>query len=138
MTAPTQKVRNQTFDRDGHACAALSVGCYGPLEWNHRESSGSGGRGGKAPAVTAADGVVLCSGHNGALESDAAFRRTGLAMGWKLLRNRQMTASQIPFYVRWAAEWWLPDADGGKQIIPRALALELLEVAGAFTRKGAA
>lgn len=135
MTAPTRVIRKATYERDSYLCA--DCGTTTNLSWQHREASGQGGRGKKAPALTVADGLTLCLPHNEACE--AAGQEKALHLGWKIRRNRGgLLASQIPFYVRWAAEWWLPDADGGKQIIPRALALELLEVAGAFTRKGAA
>jgi hypothetical protein len=134
MTAPTQAIRKATYERDSYLCA--DCGTTTNLSWQHREASGQGGRGKKAPTLTVADGLTLCLPHNEACEAEGQDK--ALHLGWKIRRNRGgLLASQIPFYVRWAAEWWLPGADGGKQIIPRALALELLEVAGAFTRKGA-
>lgn len=53
-----------------------------------------------------------------------------------MLRRSLMQPSEIPFYVRWAAEWWLPDADGGKTIIHASLALELIAAAGGLSRAG--
>jgi len=50
-----------------------------------------------------------------------------------MIRTRQLTPAQIPFYIRRVSEWWLFDADGGKTVIPEAHALELLEAASAFT-----
>jgi hypothetical protein len=52
-----------------------------------------------------------------------------------MIRTRQMTPAQIPFYFRHLHQWWLLGADGGHEAIPEALALELLEAAGAFTVK---
>jgi len=131
----TEKIRKATYSRDLYFCAdcGTSIG----ISWQHRESSGNGGRGKKAPALTPADGVTLCLPHNEACE--AAGQERALHLGWKIRRNRGgIRASQIPFYVRWAQEWWLPDEDGGMRVIPKSLALELLEAAGAFTRKGGA
>lgn len=55
-------------------------------------------------------------------------------LGFMILTHL-MTPAQIPFYVRWAGQWWLPDTEGGREIIHESLALELLEAAGAFTTK---
>ena len=131
MTAPTQAIRTGTYKRDSYMCA--DCGVTTDLSWQHRESSGHGGRGKKAPALTVADGLTLCLPHNQACEAEGQDK--ALRLGWKIRRNRGgLLASQIPFYVRWAAEWWLPDADGGKQIIHASLALELIEAAGGLTR----
>ena len=133
MSAPTQRVRTATYERDSYLCA--DCGITTNLSWQHRESSGHGGRGKKAPALTVADGLTLCLPHNQACEAEG--QEKALRLGWKIRRNRGgLLASHIPFYVRWAAEWWLPDADGGKTIIHASLALELIEAAGGLTRAG--
>ncbi|WP_167131948.1 hypothetical protein [Paramicrobacterium chengjingii] len=62
----------------------------------------------------------------------------GLALrsGWKLRRNRLLEAHEIPFWNRNTSQWVLPDREGGAQIINRFHALEMLDAAGAFTKKG--
>ncbi len=49
-----------------------------------------------------------------------------------MIRSSQLTPAQIPFYVRWANQWWLP-SDDGHQVISSVLALELIEAAGGLT-----
>lgn len=135
MTAPTDAVRKATYRRDSNLCA--DCGVTTGLSWQHREASGHGGRGAKAPALTPADGVTLCLPHNQACEAEGQTR--ALHMGWKLRRFRgNITAAQVPFYVAWCCEWWLPDTEGGKRIIPASEARELLELACAFTTKAVA
>lgn len=135
MTVPTAAVRMGTYQRDSYRCA--ECGTTADLTWQHRESSGHGGRGKKAPPLTPADGVTLCLRHNVAAEAEG---QTGaLARGWKLRRNRGgIPAHRVPFFVAWALEWWLPDTDGGKQVMGVAEAFPLLRAVGAFTTKGAA
>lgn len=135
MTAPTAKVRKATERRDVQ-CVALSGECWGDLEWNHRENSGNGGRGSKAPRVTPADGVMLCHRHNHDLESDPHFLITGLHMGWKVKRNRLIPTDGVPFYHRPSGEWRLPDTTGDYRVITPTLAVELIEAAGGYTTKG--
>jgi hypothetical protein len=130
MTAPTQYVRTLTYERDGFAC--VSCGAMSNLQWNHRSSSGHGGRGKKAPKLTPSDGVTSCANCNPRYEAD--LQTKALASGWKLRRNRLLASHEVPFWNRNTSEWWLPDADGGKQIIHASLALELIEAAGGLTR----
>lgn len=137
MTAPSPLVRRMTVDRERGVCVAFSTKCWGQLEWNHRSSSGIGGRGHKAPTLTPADGVMMCTGHNQALESDPAFQSMGKRMGWKLVRNRgSMLATHIPFFNKSTGIWLLPDEHGTGQQIPTALALELIDAAGGNYVKG--
>lgn len=135
MTAPTARVRRDTKHRD-QTCVAGPTGCWGDLEWNHRENSGSGGRGSKAPKVTTADGVMLCTRHNQALESDVTFLVAGLHMGWKLKKNRLIPADGVPYFHRPTREWRLPDAVGGFRVLTDTHAVELVEAAGGYTTKG--
>lgn len=137
MTPPTKSVRALTYLRDGFRCVAC--GSHDLLEWNHREASGHGGRGRKAPKVTPADGVSMCHRHNGLLESDADFRVRGLTLGWKILRNRgAMQSHEIPYFDVNERVYYLPLVDGTRQQIPHALAQELLEAAGNLNRKDVA
>lgn len=135
MTAPTQRVRTLTYERDGFRC--VSCGSMQYLEWQHREASGSGGRGKKAPALTPADGVTSCSTCNPRYESD--LQELALHSGWKLRKFRGgILSCNIPFFNRNTSEYWLPDIHGTKQVIHVALALELITAAGGFIRKGVA
>lgn len=132
MTAPSRVVRQLTYLRDGHRC--VSCGKHSPLEWNHREASGHGGRGKKAPTLTPADGVTLCTLCNEGLEGHLQHR--GLAMGWKIRRNRGSIQSHvIPYFDYTARAYFLPTVDGVRTRIAHSLAVELLEAAGNLTRK---
>lgn len=134
MTAPVEWVRAATYRRDSYLCA--DCGVTTGLSWQHRESSGHGGRGKRAPKLTPADGVTLCLPCNQACEAEGQER--ALHMGWKLRRFRGgISSAEVPFYVRWARQWVLPDVNGGRRVIAEALAQELLAAAGAFTTKGA-
>lgn len=129
MTAPTRQVRGHTYLRDNHRCVAAADGqCMGGLEWNHRESSGHGGRGSKAPALTTADGVTACSGHNARFESD--MQSLALAMGWKLKRNRRIAAADVPYFDTNDRTWYLPGIGSTRTAIIPALAQELVAAAG--------
>lgn len=128
MTAPTEKVRTATYARDGFSC--VCCGSFDGLSWQHRESSGHGGRGPKAPTLTTADGVTACLLCNQRFEHD--LQQTALTLGWKVKRNRLMPSHEIPFFNRNTREWYLPDVAGGKQRILPVNAAELLAAAGSF------
>ncbi|WP_162942668.1 hypothetical protein [Cryobacterium soli] len=132
MTPPPPKVRAATYKRDGHRC--VTCGTSERLEWQHRAASGHGGRGKKAPPLTPADGVTSCWVCNPSYEG--AGQPRALALGWKIRRFTQMTASQIPFFVSALGEWWLPDELGGREIISHNLAQELLAGAGSIEPGG--
>lgn len=127
MTAPTQKVRGLTYLRDGHKC--LACGSRDALSWQHRESSGHGGRGSKAPALTTADGCTLCIICNQSAEADG--QSLALAMGWKIRRNRGgILARHIPMFDVNQRLWFLADDYGGRELCNPVTALELLSAAG--------
>lgn len=132
MTAPSRRVRGLTYLRDGHRC--VSCGAHTALEWNHREASGHGGRGKKAPELTPADGVTLCTTCNWGIEGH--MQDLALSMGWKLRRNRgQMPARDIPYFDRNVRGYFLPLEDGTRKAITHTFAVELLEAAGNLRRK---
>lgn len=129
MTQPTQKVRHATYSRDGFSC--VNCGSFDNLSWQHRESSGHGGRGAKAPELTTADGVTACLTCNMRFEAD--LQRKALALGWKLRRNRGgMTATELPFYDSNTAAWYLPDTQGYRAEVLAVEAVELLVAAGSI------
>lgn len=132
MTAPTAKVREVTYKRDGYRC--VSCGATWPLSWQHRSASGHGGRGSKAPKLTPADGVTACLPCNERFEAD--LQELALHNGWKLRRNRLMAADEVPFYDRNLGGYFLPDVEGRAVLVPRAEAVELIEAAGGYTTKG--
>lgn len=135
MTAPTKSVRDLTYLRDGFRCVAC--GSHDLLEWNHREASGHGGRGRKAPKLTPADGVTLCTFCNQGLEADGQDR--GLALGWKLRRNRgRMQSCEIPYYDTNDRVFYLPSVTGERVPVNPNLAQELLEASGNLNRKDVA
>lgn len=124
---PTAKVRAATYTRDGYRCA--DCGTTEGLSFQHRSATGMGGS--RIP-VTTADGLTLCLVCNQSAEAEGQMR--ALHLGHKVRRFRgRITTAQVPFYVAWAREWWLPDTAGGKQILHLWEARDLLEVAGAYT-----
>jgi hypothetical protein len=134
VTAPTREVRGQTMLRDGFRC--LACGSRENLQWQHREASGHGGRGKKAPPLVCADGVILCEVDNNAAEADGQDR--ALALGWKIRRNRGgIASSEIPFFDTNDRTWYLPGEGAARSAIHFALALDLLDIAGNLRRKKA-
>lgn len=127
MTDPTKRVRNHTYLRDNFLC--LDCGTPENLSWQHREASGHGGRGKKAPELTTADGVTLCLPHNQDAEANGQSR--ALALGWKIRRNRgTLLAADIPFFDCNTREWYLPGPGPTRTPIAAAFAQELLFAAG--------
>lgn len=106
VTAPSRQVRAWTYLRDGFRC--LSCGARDGLSWQHREASGSGGRGVKAPELTTADGVTLCLLCNEGCEGAGQDRC-----------------------------WYMPGEACVRVVVGWAVALELLDAAGNLTRKKA-
>jgi hypothetical protein len=130
MTKPTAAVRQATYARDNNTCVAANSECGGGLEWGHRESSGHGGRGSKAPLLTVADGITNCRNHNQRFEGD--LQDLALRSGWKLKRNRRMNAADIPYWASDVGAWYLPlDLKRENPLVPM-LALELLDAAGSI------
>jgi hypothetical protein len=133
VTAPSRRVRDETFKRDGYECVAGPVGCFGQLEWGHREASGQGGRGAKAPPLTSADGIAQCTRHNGAAEGPE--QRRALEHGWKIKRfrgNPPVPASEIPYYVARERNWYLPGEGASRLEVTPIQALDLLDAAGSI------
>ena len=129
MTAPTAKLRKSIYARDGHAC--MDCGTNYQLTFQHREASGHGGRGRKAPPLTAAEGITLCLRCNEACEAEGQTR--AFMLGYKTRRNRgNFPAHRIPVYERSTRFWWLLDEDGGREAIQPAFAAELLGAAGSI------
>lgn len=122
MTAPSKKLRDLVFTRDGFAC----VECGSPvgLEWGHRQSSGMGGRGSKAPELTAADGITQCARHNAAAEAEGQGR--ALEMGHKVTRNATRPLCLVPYHESRTNLWWLPAEDGTRLPLPDAEAVAII------------
>ena len=132
MTAPTARIRADTYTRDGNRC--VDCGATTGLSWQHREASGHGGRGSKAPKLTTADGLTLCIPCNEACE--AAGQARALHLGFKIRRNRgSITAAQIPFYDRNVRAWFLPGEGPTRHQILPVEAGELLAAAGNLREK---
>lgn len=133
MTAPTTRVRALTYKRDDYRC--VSCGATTALEWQHRAASGHGGRGKKAPPLTPADGVTLCTFCNQGAE--AHMQDLALANGWKTRRFTLKSGSEIPYYDRNRSAYFLPTTTGERIEVDPVRALDLLEAAGNLTRKAA-
>ena len=126
MTAPTPKVRAATYLRDLHRC--VSCGTSEGLTWHHRAATGNGGRGGKAPLLTPADGLTACGLCNMRFESD--MQTVALRSGWKLKKFRQVPACEIPYRDAMTGLWWLPDVEGFRHQVTVQEALRRLRGAG--------
>jgi hypothetical protein len=136
MTKPSEKLRKATKLRDGNRCVACGVEGP-PLEWQHRETSGHGGRGKKAPPLTTADGLMACTICNAGFEAEGQER--ALMLGHKIRRNRgsrlnPFPSHRIPYWDFTAQLWFLPDMEGGRSPIHNSLAQELLVAAGSIGR----
>lgn len=133
MTAATKKLRELVYSRDGRKC--VECGTERNLSFGHREASGAGGRGSKAPALTAADGITQCLPCNQAAESYG--QQKALHAGHKIRRNRgNIPASQIPVYYRSEDAWFLLDEFGKRFRTTPTHAAELLAAAGSLHIKG--
>lgn len=125
MTKPTALVREATYARDGYACVECGTGAG--LSWGHRQASGMGGRGSKAPALTPADGVTQCEPHNEAAEH--AGQQRALALGHKVKRNTLVPMWKVPYYENRTGLFWLPDREGGRWPVPDAEARAMIAAA---------
>lgn len=127
MTAPTLKVRTATERRDG-CCLMCTTTVH--LEWNHRQNSGHGGRGSKAPKVTPADGVMLCKYCNQAIEADARKQADAIFWGYKVRRFSPVPAERVPVWYRDTGAWFLLDRFGARDELDPVTADELRALAG--------
>lgn len=130
MTAPTAKVREAVYRRDGHC---VSCGALDGWNWHHRANSGAGGRGKKAPPLTPADGLLACQICNGRFEGD--LTELALISGWKLKRHSRTPAHEMPYRDAVTGLWWLPDRDGYRMQVTRQEAIRRLTDGGNMTRK---
>jgi hypothetical protein len=126
MTAPTKQLRALIYLRDNNQC--VDCGTSDGLTFQHRESSGHGGRGKRAPELTAADGLTLCILCNQACE--AAGQTRALELGYKIRRNRITPADLIPYFDGNRRAWFLPETDGSRTPIIEADAQTFLVAAG--------
>jgi hypothetical protein len=127
MTAPTAKLRTGMYARDKHRC--LDCGTTEGLTFQHRESSGMGGRGRKAPPLGYPDGITLCLICNQRCEAEGQER--ALQLGYKIRRNRGGFPSfRIPVFDRNEQLYFLLGLNGSRVPIHQSLALELLAASG--------
>lgn len=138
----TERVRSLVYTRDGDACIAARhpLGndkwytdrygmCGGVKTLQHRMGRGMGGS--RLPFINHATNLVaMCSDHNGLIERDAAFKRLATACGWSLPRNRRPAIIPAEIPVRYVDGTFLLTADGTRNPIPEALAIELWESFG--------
>lgn len=123
MTAPSVKVRRDTYRRDSDRC--ITCGTTARLEWNHRQSSGMGGSKYKP---NPADGVTACAICNSAYEAD--LQSKALFFGWKVRRFCPVPVHEVPVYYPAEATWFLLNTDGTRDAITMTNALELMGIAG--------
>lgn len=122
--------------RDGGLCQAADETCYGGIQWQHREATGQGGAGSKAPKPAVEDGIALCQHHND--DAEGAGQRRALYHGWKIRRFRgkpPIPPTAIPWFDRNTLRWYLPSGVNRGEI-PQSTALELLELAGNLHVRG--
>lgn len=101
--------------------------------FQHRQASGHGGRGKKAPRLVPSDGLLLCALCNMRCESD--YQEIALLAGWKLRRNTRVPSWELPYRDNVTGLWWLPDRDGFRMQVTRREALRRLEGGGNMPRK---
>jgi hypothetical protein len=94
-----QKEFNRYLERDGHKC--LHCGTTEGLVPQHRRNRGMGGS--KARNVPS-NIIVLCSGFNGEMESDASKAHLAVAYGWKVAGMDEPLAT--PVYDVTAQGWF--------------------------------
>jgi len=123
MTAPTQKVRLDTYRRDGDRC--ITCGVPARLEWNHRQSSGMGGSKYKP---CPADGVTSCWQCNPAYES--YLQQKALECGWKVRRFCPIPVENVPVWYPADRAWFLLDRFGARDRLDQVTADELRALAG--------
>jgi hypothetical protein len=126
MTAPASALRKLVEERDEHQCVAC--GHDYNLEFQHRQASGMGGRGKKAPALTAADGMLLCRGCNQGAE--AAGQKTAIERGWKVRRNSPTPNDLVPVFYTVEGLWYLLNVSGTRSLLSAIEAWELRVLAG--------
>lgn len=123
MTAPTAKIREITYRRDGHRC--ISCGNIAPLEWNHRQSSGMGGSKYKP---NPADGVTSCTICNRGYEAE--LQSKALYYGWKVRRFTPVAVRHVPVWYPFENKWYLLNPDGSRDLLEEATAAEYRGMAG--------
>jgi hypothetical protein len=108
--AVTPKNRLLIYERDSDRCCSCGSGNMKTL--NHRVNRQMGG---SKHRDNLANLITMCNGCNGALESDATFRESGILMGWKLQTwdDPLRTAA----YFQWAREWRLLDDGGSYEVV---------------------
>jgi hypothetical protein len=125
MTDPGKKLREEVYRRDGYRC----VVCGSPnITFQHRQASGQGGRGSKAPKLTAADGLSACLLDNQAFEADLQTR--AIANGWKVKRFTPVPAAEVPVWYRVEQQWYLLNPDGSRDPLTEEQASEYRVLAG--------
>lgn len=126
VTAPTAKVRALTYSRDNNMCVVC--GSRYSLEWQHRQASGHGGRGRKAPALTPADGLTACTFCNAGFEAQG--QDDALYYGWKVRRFCPVPVWSVPVFYRAENTWFLLNRDGSRDRLIQSEADELRALAG--------
>lgn len=110
MSAPTVVVRKTVFDRDGGKCVLCGHG-WVPIEFQHRQASGMGGRR-RRPAP--GEGLALCSECNARAERD--LQTIALLRGVKV-RRWVNDPELVPVFYEFFGGWHLLLPDGHRRVI---------------------
>jgi hypothetical protein len=82
-------------------------GCMGREETYVPQHRANRGMGGSKLLDRPANVIVMCSGLNILIETDADLAAQARAYGWKL--ERWQVPEEVPIYDRASGEWWLLD-----------------------------
>jgi hypothetical protein len=121
MTAPTKKLRELVYARDGRRCVAC--GALAGLSFHHRGRVGMGG-GGASPKAD--EGLTACMPCNQGFEAHLSTQ--ALKLGWAVRRFvvDQAIAYRVPVFYAVERAWFLIDRDGARVPIGRARARALM------------
>lgn len=122
MTAPTEKVRKLTYQRDSHRC--VSCGSVVALEWHHRQATGMGG---SKTKPTPGEGLTLCTLCNNGVE--AHMQERALTSGWKVRRFCPLPVHEVPVWYPLEGAWFVLNVDGSRDHTLPATAAELIALA---------
>jgi hypothetical protein len=125
MTAPTNAIRQGTYNRDHHRCVAC--GTHLALTYQHRRATGMGG---SKIRPGYADGVTACYLCNTRFESD--LQSLALVKGWKVRRHNPLANHLVPVFYTFEQEWFLLNLDGTRTHLSDTEAAEYRGLAGMY------
>lgn len=120
MAVPRPKVRELTYERDGHRCALC--GATDGLSFQHRMAVGAGGSK-HEPSVV--EGLTLCTSCNVRVERD--LQSVGLAFGMKIPRWPTLKRQEIVPVLYWVEkQWYMLRVDGSRHPIEALQAKQVM------------